>query len=66
MLYPEMQNRRVDAAYRECREINKKTLTLNAIALGTSTRLLYTERYYKIRYFSLMFKGSYSAFCLFF
>lgn len=44
MLHPEMQNRRVDAAYRECREINKKTLTLNVSALGTSTRLLYTER----------------------
>lgn len=44
MLHPEMQNRRVGAAYRECREINKKTLTLNASALGTSTRLLYTER----------------------
>jgi len=33
MLHPEMQNRRVDAEYRECREINKKTLTLKASAV---------------------------------
>lgn len=33
MLPPETQNRRVDAVYRECREINKRTLTLNASAL---------------------------------